>query len=77
MTIPADITAVKQYIPAAEFRKVLKDVPSGIFSMDAWVRWHERLGISPGLPCPAAAFRTVRSDRNRAPFLGDRRTGLC
>lgn len=56
MTIPADITAVKQYIPAAEFRKVLKDVPSGIFSMDAWVRWHERLGISP-VPPPAPRRR--------------------
>ena len=48
---PADIAAVERFVPAEEFRKVLENAPSGVFTQDAWVRWHERWGLAvPPLP---------------------------
>ncbi|HMC58440.1 MAG TPA: hypothetical protein VKJ01_04535, partial [Candidatus Solibacter sp.] len=48
---PADIAAVERFVPAEEFRMVLENAPSGVFTRDAWVKWHERFGLSvPPLP---------------------------
>jgi hypothetical protein len=48
---PADIAAVERFVPAEEFRKVLENAPSGVFTQDAWVTWHERFGLPvPALP---------------------------
>jgi hypothetical protein len=48
---PADIAAVERFVPAEEFRKVLENAPAGVFTRDAWVKWHERFGLSvPPLP---------------------------
>ena len=48
---PADLAVVGHYVPEAEFRKVLESAPAGVFTQDAWKRWHERFGLSvPALP---------------------------
>ena len=48
---PADVTVAERYVPQEEFLKVLEDAPAGVFTQDAWTRWHERFGISvPALP---------------------------
>lgn len=48
---PEDVKAVERYIPGEEFRKVLEDAPAGVFSGEAWTRWHERFGMNvPPLP---------------------------
>jgi len=52
----ADVVAVERHIPQDEFRKVLEDAPAGVFTADAWARWHERLGITPLPPLPRRRF---------------------
>lgn len=44
---PKEVATVECYIPQDEFRKVLEDAPAGVFTSEAWARWHERLRISP------------------------------
>ena len=47
----ADVEAVERFVPAEEFRKVLQSAPAGIFTEEAWRRWHERFGMFvPPLP---------------------------
>ena len=53
---PADIAVIKQYVPEEEFRRVLADAPSGVFTTEAWVRWHEHFGILPVPPLPRRRF---------------------
>jgi hypothetical protein len=48
---PADLAVVERYVPEDEFRRVLEDAPAGVFTQEAWKRWHERFGMSlPALP---------------------------
>jgi hypothetical protein len=48
---PVDIEMVQQYIPIEEFRKMLEDAPAGVFTSEAWARWHRRFGLEiPPLP---------------------------
>ena len=51
----ADVEAVERYVPAEEFRKVLQHAPAGIFTEEAWRRWHERFGM-PAPPLPRRRF---------------------
>jgi hypothetical protein len=51
----ADVEIVEQYVPAAEFRKVLEKAPAGVFTQDVWRRWHELLGM-PVPPLPRRCF---------------------
>lgn len=53
---PADIATVRRYIPEEEFRKVLEEAPAGVFTTEAWQRWHEYFGISPVPPLPRRRF---------------------
>lgn len=47
----SDVAIVERHVPAEEFRRALENAPAGIFTLDAWRRWHERLGMSvPPLP---------------------------
>jgi hypothetical protein len=41
----ADVAVTKRYVPAEEFRKVLENAPAGVFTQDAWKKWHEDLGM--------------------------------
>lgn len=40
---PADVVVVERYVPQDEFRRVLAEAPAGVFTEEAWKRWHERL----------------------------------
>jgi hypothetical protein len=47
----ADAEVVQRYISIEEFRKVLEDAPAGVFTAEAWSKWHERFGLEvPPLP---------------------------
>jgi hypothetical protein len=41
---PADVavTVTRQYVPAEEFRRVLENAPAGLFTQEAWQKWHEQ-----------------------------------
>jgi hypothetical protein len=52
---PADVAVVERFVPEEEFRKVLENAPAGVFSKDAWTRWHQRFGI-PVPPLPRRRF---------------------
>jgi hypothetical protein len=53
---PAEVELVEAYIPEAEFRKVLEDAPAGVFTAEAWARWHERFDMLPIPPLPRRRF---------------------
>lgn len=52
----ADVKLVEKYISLEEFRKALGEAPAGIFTQDAWIRWHRQLGIEPIPPLPRRRF---------------------
>jgi hypothetical protein len=51
----SDVAIVERYVPAEEFRRGLETAPAGIFTLDAWRRWHERLGMTVA-PLPRRRF---------------------
>jgi hypothetical protein len=51
----ADVETVERVVPAEEFRMVLQSAPAGVFTEDAWQRWHERFGM-PAPPLPRRRF---------------------
>lgn len=51
----ADVETVERFVPAGEFRDVLRSAPAGIFTEEAWRRWHERFGM-PVPPLPRRRF---------------------
>ncbi len=47
----SDVAVVEQYIPESEFRNALEHAPSGVFTGEAWTRWHQKFGMTiPPLP---------------------------
>jgi hypothetical protein len=52
---PEDLAVSERYIPLEEFRKVLENAPAGVFTSEAWRRWHERFGL-PVAPLPQRRF---------------------
>ncbi len=53
---PADVAIVRRYVPDEEFQRVLKEAPAGVFTAEAWHRWHEHFGIAPVPPLPRRRF---------------------
>ena len=51
----ADMAVVEQHVSVEEFRKVLENAPSGVFTQDVWRKWHERFGM-PIPPLPRRRF---------------------
>ena len=51
----ADVAVVERYVPAEEFRKVLEKAPAGVYTQEAWKKWHERFGM-PIPPLPRRRF---------------------
>jgi hypothetical protein len=46
-----DLAIAERYVPEDEFRRVLEGAPAGVFTEEAWKRWHERFGMPvPALP---------------------------
>ena len=53
---PADVAMVERYIPEEEFRRALQNASAGVFTRDAWAKWHARLGILLVPPLPRRRF---------------------
>ena len=51
----ADVLVAERYVPAEEFRRILEDAPAGVFTQEAWEKWHEQLGM-PAPPLPRRHF---------------------
>jgi hypothetical protein len=68
---PADLVVVERYVPAEEFRRVLENAPPGIFTRDAWERWHKRFGM-PVPPLPRRRFPDGSLGPEPGTFFGDR-----
>jgi len=67
---PTETTIVERYIPEAEFQKVLENAPAGIFTTEAWHRWHERLRIVPIPPLPRRRFPDGTLGPDPGAFIG-------
>ena len=50
-----DVAMTRRYIPTEEFRRVLENAPAGLFTKEAWQKWHEELGM-PVRPLPRRRF---------------------
>jgi len=47
----ADVSVAERYLPQEEFRSALEHAPPGVYTREAWEKWHERFGMSvPPLP---------------------------
>jgi len=64
-----NVAIVEHYVPLEDFRKVLEDAPAGIFTLDAWRRWHERLRI-PMTPLPRRRFPDDSMGPEAGSFFG-------
>ena len=51
----ADVAVAKRYVPAEDFRRVLENAPAGVFTREAWQKWHEEFGM-PVPPLPRRQF---------------------
>jgi hypothetical protein len=67
---PADVAVVQRYIPEEEFRRVLIEAPAGVFTEEAWAKWHERLGMLPTPPLPRRRFPDGTYGPEAGTFLG-------
>ncbi len=67
---PADVKVVEKYMPREEFRKALANAPAGIFTQEAWIRWHEKLGKRPIPPLPRRRFPDGSLGPEAGRFLG-------
>ncbi len=48
---PADLAVIMAHVPELELRRVLEQPPAGVFTEEAWRRWHEHFGLRvPALP---------------------------
>jgi hypothetical protein len=52
---PTDVAVVERFVPACQFRSVLENAPTGLFTTDLWRSWHERFGM-PVPPLPRRRF---------------------
>ena len=67
---PADVQVVEKYMSREEFRKVLANAPAGVFTQDAWTRWHKKLGNEPIPPVPRRRFPDGSLGPEAGRFLG-------
>jgi hypothetical protein len=67
---PADVAITQRYLPTEEFRRTLMNAPAGVFTQDAWTRWHKRLGLEPIPPLPRRRFPDGRLGPEAGRFFG-------
>jgi hypothetical protein len=65
----ADVAVVERYVPAEEFRTVLEKAPAGVYTQEAWEKWHERFGM-PVPPLPRRRFPDGSFGPEAGGFLG-------
>ena len=67
---PADVAVTGRYVPDEEFRGVLENAPAGLFTQEAWRKWHERFGMPvPPRPAETPVPRRLARPRARAACL--------
>ena len=49
---PEDWIVLQRFASDDDLCEVLANAPPGIFSDDAWIHWHNKLGVSPVPPLP-------------------------
>src|ERR1700733_11317722 len=59
----ADVAVAKRYVPVEEFRRVLENASAGVFTREAWQKWHEQFNCGASL----SASRVVRCLFNVCP----------
>jgi hypothetical protein len=64
-----DVAVVERYLPDEEFRRVLENAPAGVFTQDAWKKWHDRFGM-PVPPLPRRRFPDGSSGPEPGHFFG-------
>lgn len=47
-----DVAVTERYIEHGEFRKALESAPADVFTDEAWICRHKRLGMLPVPPLP-------------------------
>jgi hypothetical protein len=52
---PTDVAVTERYVPVEEFQRALEAADAGVFTEEAWGRWHERFGM-PAPPLPRRRF---------------------
>jgi hypothetical protein len=67
---PADIAVVLRYVPEEEFRRALEEASPGVFTVEAWHRWHEHFGILPVPSLPRRRFPDGTVGPDPGSFLG-------
>jgi hypothetical protein len=65
----ADVSVVERYVPTEEFRRALENAPAGVFTREAWKKWHERIGI-PAPPLPRRRFPDGSFGPDAGHFVG-------
>ena len=66
---PADVAAVEQFVPPEDFRRVLENAPTGLFTTEQWRSWHDRFGM-PVPPLPRRRFPDGSLGPEAGGFLG-------
>ena len=64
-----DMKEVERYIPLEEFRRVLEIPPTGVFTKEVWMPWHESFGM-PVPPLPRRRFPDGSAGPEAGEFCG-------
>jgi hypothetical protein len=64
-----DVSVAERYVPAEEFRRALENAPAGVFTREAWEKWHERFGM-PAPPIPRRCFPDGSFGPDAGHFVG-------
>jgi hypothetical protein len=65
----ADLAVTGKYVPDEQFRRVLANAPAGLFTQEAWHKWHQHLGM-PMRPLPRRQFPDGSLGPNPGQFFG-------
>ena len=71
-----DVTVTSQYVPAEEFQRVLENAPAGLFTKEAWQKWHEAAGHAAATPAEAPISRRLVRSRAGPVLWSVARIGL-
>jgi hypothetical protein len=67
---PDDVAVAERYISQEEFHQALESAPAGVFTNQAWIRWHKRLGMLPVPPLPRRCFPDGSTGPEPGHFFG-------
>ncbi len=67
---PDDVAVAERYISQEEFRKALESAPAGVFTDQAWIRWHKHFGMLPVPPLPRRCFPDGSTGPEPGHFFG-------